>query len=57
MNSLCRTNVFHLVKILLGLRDPDIKKAKEFKELLVERTSRKKIHIYEKKKKKKTNYD
>ena len=52
MNSLCRTNVFHLVKILLGLRDPDIKKAKEFKELLVERTSRKKIYIYEKKKRK-----
>ena len=45
MNSLCRTNVFHLVKILLGLRDPDIKKAKEFKELLVERTSRKKKKI------------
>lgn len=54
MNSLCRTNVFHLVKILLGLRDPDIKKAKEFKEMLVERTSRnakKYIYIYMKKKK------
>ena len=57
MNSLCRTNVFHLVKILLGLRDPDIKKAKEIKEMLVERTSRnakKKniyISIYEKKRK------
>ena len=48
MNSLCRTNVFHLAKILLGLRDPDIKKAKEFKEMLVERTSRnakKNIHM------------
>ena len=55
MNSLCRTNVFHLVKILLGLRDPDIKKAKEIKEMLVERTSRnakkkKYIYLYMKKK-------
>jgi len=55
MNSLCRTNVFHLVKILLGLRDPDMKKAKEIKEMLVERTSRnakkkKYIYLYMKKK-------